>query len=69
MDHVTYRITSVSGLLMHNPVGLAPTKSTMGTKKRNYDATEDAEAVVYKNKSGELILPTSHFRGAMHERE
>jgi hypothetical protein len=65
MDIVIYRIVNVSGLLMHNPIGLAPTKSTLGTKKKNYDPDEDAEAVSYRNEAGQLILPTSHFRGSM----
>lgn len=67
MQLVTYRITGLSGILMHNPAEMeAPTGEPDGLKtKPRTDKEQEAEAGAYRVSGGQLYIPTAAFRKAL----
>ena len=66
MELLTYRITGVSPILQNNPAKMA-TQGSDGLKsgKKIYVAADEAEAAVYRNEQGEIIVPAIAFRAAL----
>jgi hypothetical protein len=64
---VRFEVTGVhgAGLLMHNPAGMARRKETGIGPKVIPSPEEEAEAGCYRLPSGQLYLPTTHFRSAI----
>jgi hypothetical protein len=53
------------GLLMHSPTGMLDEPTTKKNPAKQYDAEKDAEAVTYRNKQGNLYIPSRAVKGCI----
>ena len=66
MELLTYRITGISPILQNNPAKMAGgADGGLKSGKKTYVPEVEAEAAVYRNDEGEIIVPSIAFRAAL----
>lgn len=66
MKIAVFNITGLSPMLQHSPASMLVTSGGDGLKaKRKNDPKAEAEAGVYRNDKGEVVIPTIAFRSAI----
>ncbi len=59
---INVKIKGTAPLLLHR---FAPEESVSSRTKKVYIAEEEAEKACYRNKQGQVFIPSTHFKGAM----